>query len=127
MMSMIGELYTWINQQTFIPGPIAFDVAPEDPGDPYYTMSPVSDEGTTGEFCWTDSGRTVVEFSGYGSDKVSLFDAMDALRKDLVAARNALTTVSLWYLKMSGVIGYQTEDVRIYRYTFTIETVWGVK
>ena len=126
-MSFIGELYEWVNAQSFIPGPIAFDVHPENPGDGYYVMSPVSDEGTTGEFCAVDSGRTVIEFSGYGSDKVSLFEAMDKLRKDLVSVRNKLTTHSLWYLRMTGVIGYQTEDVRIYRYSFTMETVWTLK
>jgi hypothetical protein len=123
-MSMIGEFYTWLNGQTWIPGPIAFDVYLEDPPDPYYVMAPASDDGGTGEFCGTDSGRTVIEFSGYGSDKVSVYDAMDGLRKNLKAARNALTTHELWYIRFTGVIGYQTENIRIYRYTFTMETVW---
>jgi hypothetical protein len=127
MASLFSELYTWVNAQTWIPGPIAFDVFPEDPGDPYYTMSPVSDEGNTGEFCFKDSGRTVIEFNGYGSDKVSLYDAMDKLRTDLIGARNKLTEHSLWYLRMTGVVGFQTEDVRMYRYAFTMETVWGLK
>ena len=124
---MIGEFYTWLNEQTWIPGPVAFDVHPEDPGDPYYTLSPVSDEGSTDEFCAVDSGRTVIEFSGYGSDKVTLYEAMDTLRQNLKSARNALTDHELWYIRITGVIGYQTEDIRMYRYSFTMETVWRLK
>jgi hypothetical protein len=126
-MSFAGEFYTWLNSQTWIPGPVAFDVYPEDPGDPYYTMSPVSDEGRTGEMCQDDSGRTVLEFSGYGSDKVALFDAMDKLRQDLLSARNALSVHELWYIKLSGVVGYQTENIRMFRYSFTMETTWRIQ
>ena len=126
-MSMIGEFYEWLNVQVWIPGPIAFDVYPENPPDPYYSFSPVSDDGAIGEFCETDGGRTVIEFNGYGSDKIALYEAMDGLRKNLPQARNALTVNDVWYIRLTGVTGYQTEDIRIYRYSFQMETIWRVK
>jgi hypothetical protein len=77
--------------------------------------------------CANDSGQTVIEFNGYGTDKKLLFDAMDTLRKNILQARNALVNYELWYIKASGVVGYATEDVRIYRYSFDIETQWRDK
>jgi hypothetical protein len=122
-MSFIGTFYTWVNAQTWAPD-ISFDVKEKNPPDPYYTLSPVADAGSTGEFCGSDSGQTIIRFDGYGTDKVTLFDAMDALRKNVIKARNAIAGYTLWHVHATGVIGFQTEDVRIYRYTFDLETMW---
>jgi hypothetical protein len=126
-MSFMNDFYTWLNAQIWIPDNIAFDVHPDNPADPYFCMTPVQDAGTGGVLCANDSGQTVIEFNGYGTDKKLLFDAMDTLRKNILQARNALVNYELWYIKASGVVGYATEDVRIYRYSFDIETQWRDK
>ena len=126
-MSFMDDLYTWVNALATKPGDIAFDVHPENPSDPYFSMTPVSDEGTSSGLCSEDSGQTVVEFNGYGTDKKALFDAMDTFRKNVLGARNKLPNYELWYIRASGVVGYATEDVRIYRYSFDTQTQWRVK
>jgi hypothetical protein len=123
----MNDFYTWTNAQVWIPGDIAFDVHPENPDDPYFSMTPVEDLGTGSFLCDDDSGQTVIELNGYGTDKKMLFDAMDTLRKNILLARNALTNYELWYIKASGVVGYATEDVRIYRYSFDVQTHWREK
>lgn len=125
-MSFMNELFTFINAQPWIPGHIAFDVKPQSVDDPYFNMLAITDAGLTGEFCASDSGQTIVQFNGYGTSRYTLHDAMDQLRKDVLKARNALPSYSLWHLRTTGVIGYGTEDVSVYRFTFELQCMWRI-
>lgn len=125
-MSFFKEFYTYVNAQSWAPANIAFDVKPKTKDDPYYTMFVVSDPGITADMCANDSGQSIVQFDGYGTDKYSLNDIMDKLRKDVLMVRNALPTYSLWQIKTTGVVGFATEDAGVYRFTFEAQCLWGI-
>lgn len=126
-MSFISELYTFINGQSWIPQIIQFDVNQLPDTTPYYNMVPLASEETSGVFCATQNGVDTIEFSGYGTDRKILFDTMDGLSKSIMSVRNNIPNYELWNLRVSRPIGYGTEDIRIYRYSFTLVTEWRVK
>jgi hypothetical protein len=124
MASFIQELHTWVNAQTWVPGVIQFNVSPLKPPYPYFTMVPVGDPGVPRNLCATDEGQTVVQFNGYSTDRYSLYEQMDELRKDILLARNNISNYSLWDIRTTGLAAFGTEDELIYRYLFELTAFW---
>lgn len=123
-MSFISELYTWVNAQAWKPAIIEFDVNQLPDTTPYYNMVVLASDETNGAFCTTQNGIDTIEFSGYSTDRKTLFNVMDKLSIDIMTARNNISGYELWNLRASRPVGYGTEDARIYRYSFTLVTEW---
>lgn len=126
-MASFGQaLHEWVNAQSWAPGVIQFDVQPLKPPYPYYTMVPIGDDGARLDMCASDEGQTIIQFNGYGTDRYELYEAMDALRANLWQARNDIPDFRLWNVTVTGVTGYGTEEIRVYRYSLEMTNIWEV-
>ncbi|RLD18379.1 MAG: hypothetical protein DRI69_10380 [Bacteroidetes bacterium] len=123
-MSIAREFHAWVNDQSWVPGVVNFNIARPDNADPWYVMTVTEASNVSVTLC-SKGGEITLELRAFGSERYNTYEELEALREEIEDnLRYALPNYKVWKVMTSGTVALGAVEESIIEYSCDIVISW---